>query len=426
VGKDNKNKAIEKQVYKYLKRNWVLSYMDGILIIGGMGFVSVDTVLTYFASEFTDSRTIIGLVTSIALLGKYLPQMLGAKVLEGRSTNKSYVKIFGLLQRIPWFIMAFITYRYSTINPTFTLISFYILFGFYTVTSGMFSPGWLDLIAKVIPMHLRGRFFGLRKSLGGGMQFLGSFAVVWLFKEFVFPMNYTLAFLIAGILSSISYLFLINMKEVGKPREAKDVTFLDYIKRLPLILKENKNFTMYIVSSAFIVFFNMATAFFIIYGKEELQIGPEIVGIVTGIFLATKSIFSVFWGYVSDKKGHKTVLTISAILYIIASVLILFTTNVYLLYLVFFLNGAAKSSREVSEMNIVLEFGTEEDRPTYLGLNNTLVAPLMSLAPLFGGLILDYFSYTVLMIITVILISIGLFILTIYVKDPRIVKSKSL
>ena len=112
------DRETDPQIYKYLKRNWFLSYMDGILIIGGMGFVSVSTVLTYFVSEFTDSRIIIGLLTSIFLLGKYLPQMLGAKILEGLSHNKGYVNLFGLLQRLLWFGMAFITYRYALEKPS--------------------------------------------------------------------------------------------------------------------------------------------------------------------------------------------------------------------------------------------------------------------------------------------------------------------
>ena len=118
----------------------------------------------------------------------------------------------------------------------------------------MFNPGWLDLIAKVIPVNLRGRFFGIRKFLGGGMQFFGSFVVAWLFTNYAFPTNYTIAFLIAGISSSISYLFLINMKEVGKERVVKKISLYEYTKKLPTILKDNRNFSNYIIASMFIVF----------------------------------------------------------------------------------------------------------------------------------------------------------------------------
>jgi len=416
------DKQIEQKVYRNLKRNWVLSYMDGIFITGGMGFVALNTVLTYFVSEFTNSTIIIGLLTSISLLGKYFPQMLGAKILEGKTHNKRYVITFGLLQRLPWFFMAFITYKYAIDKPLFTMVSFYILYGFYTVASGMFNPGWIDLIAKVIPIQLRGRFFGMRKFFGGGMKFLGSFAIAWLFAEYFFPINYALAFLIAGVSSSISYLFLINMKEVGKPRRPKKISFLEYIKRLPIILKTNKNFTRYIISSSFIVFYNMATAFYIIYGKEQLNIGTESIGVLTGILLATQSIFSIIWGYVSDKKGHKLVLVISTFLFILSALTILFTKNIFLLYIVFFLNGTAISAREVSETNIILEFCSEDERPTYLGLNNTLIAPLLSITPLVGGIILNYFNYSFLLISSIILMLIGLIILGLYVKNPRYIR----
>lgn len=413
------NKQIEQQVNRNLKRNWILSYMDGIFITGGLGFVALNTILTYFVSEFTDSTIIIGLLTSIHLLGRYLPQMLGAKILEGKTHNKQYVATFGLLQRLPWFFMALITHKYAVDKPIFTLVSFFILYGFYTIASGMFNPGWVDLIAKVIPIHLRGRFFGMRKFLGGGMKFLGSFAIAWLFAKYFFPINYALAFLIAGVSTSFSYLFLISMKEVGKPRRPKNISFSEYIRRLPIILKKNKNFARYIISSSFIVFYNMATAFYIIYGKEQLNIGSESIGILTGILLASQSFFSIIWGYVSDKKGHKLVLIISTFLFILSALTILFTKNIFMLYIVFFLNGTAISAREVSETNIILEFCSEDERPTYLGLNNTLIAPLLSITPLVGGVILKYFNFPVLLISSIILMITGLMILGLYVKNPR-------
>jgi MFS family permease len=41
-------------------------------------------------------------------------------------------------------------------------------------------------------------------------------------------------------------------------------------------------------------------------------------------------------------------------------------------------------------MAFTLSFGTEDERPTYVGLANTLIAPSAILAPLLGGWLADY------------------------------------
>jgi MFS family permease len=46
-------------------------------------------------------------------------------------------------------------------------------------------------------------------------------------------------------------------------------------------------------------------------------------------------------------------------------------------------------------MTIGLEFGTLEEKPTYVGLSNTLVAPATIVAPLLGGFLADQFGYPV-------------------------------
>ena len=40
----------------------------------------------------------------------------------------------------------------------------------------------------------------------------------------------------------------------------------------------------------------------------------------------------------------------------------------------------------MSRLNIILEFAVPEDQPTFIGLTNTLLAPVVFLAPIFGRL----------------------------------------
>ncbi len=50
---------------------------------------------------------------------------------------------------------------------------------------------------------------------------------------------------------------------------------------------------------------------------------------------------------------------------------------------------------------MTLRFGTPRDRPTYIGLANSLVAPATFLAPLIGGWLADSYGFSVTFIVTV-------------------------
>jgi predicted MFS family arabinose efflux permease len=70
-------------------------------------------------------------------------------------------------------------------------------------------------------------------------------------------------------------------------------------------------------------------------------------------------------------------------------------------------------------MAMTVDFGTEAERPIYIGLSQTLIAPATILAPLLGGWIADSIGFTSTFSISTIL-SIAMFsILVFLVKDPR-------
>ena len=54
--------------------------------------------------------------------------------------------------------------------------------------------GWQDLIAKIIPVEKRGRFFGITNFLGNGAGILGALAVPFILDSFAFPMGYVISF----------------------------------------------------------------------------------------------------------------------------------------------------------------------------------------------------------------------------------------
>jgi MFS family permease len=70
-------------------------------------------------------------------------------------------------------------------------------------------------------------------------------------------------------------------------------------------------------------------------------------------------------------------------------------------------------------MAMTLEFGrSEQDRPAYIGVANTFIAPFTFLAPVIGGLLADQRGYQVTFLVSALAGLVTLAFLFFTVKDP--------
>jgi MFS family permease len=88
-------------------------------------------------------------------------------------------------------------------------------------------------------------------------------------------------------------------------------------------------------------------------------------------------------------------------------------------YLIFILEGLANVAIWTIGMAITVEFGTEAERPIYIGLSNTLAAPITILAPIFGGWLADTVGFGVTFITSAIGGLVTTLVLILLVRNPR-------
>jgi MFS family permease len=87
---------------------------------------------------------------------------------------------------------------------------------------------------------------------------------------------------------------------------------------------------------------------------------------------------------------------------------------------VFVLAGVQTAAINVSAMNVLLEFApTPEERPTYIGLGTTSMAPVAFASPLLAGLLADALGFRVVFMVALVTGLTGLALLAAFVRDPR-------
>jgi MFS family permease len=69
------------------------------------------------------------------------------------------------------------------------------------------------------------------------------------------------------------------------------------------------------------------------------------------------------------------------------------STTIWLYYLIFLLFGFGQSGSIIGEMILGMELGEEEERPSYIGLARSIPGIFTLLAPIMGGVLIEWLGY---------------------------------
>jgi len=385
----------------------------------GVGFSSYTTIIPLFVATMTSSATLIGLIPAIHNMGWQLPQLLMAKRISKMERIKPFVVIATLHERIPILGLGIIGLLLPFIGVKIGLVLTFLLLIWQGLGSGVTANAWQIMISKVIPGNILATFFGAQSAGANLLASLGAYLAGLILVTITPPFDFATCFFITTGLYALSW-FFINLT-----REKSSVVMTETLTTRPLwhdiknILIIDKSFRNFLISRFFSQFGMMATVFYSVYAVKVLGMSSVKVGIMTSILLITQVIANPLLGRLSDKWSRKWVLVIGSLSSAASALLALVIKDANLFVIPFILFGIAATAFWTIGITISLEFGEEIQRPTYVGMANTLISPATILAPLIGGILADSLGYPVTFITSAILALISTVILVVLVKDPR-------
>lgn len=411
---------IEQQTDRNVPWNFAANLLDMIFFTLGMSIISRDTVMPLFVSTLTDSKIAIGLAAALFSLGYYLPQLLLANYSEQLPYKKPFVvRLAGWGERGAYLLITLVIWWLAQPLPGLTLVLFWLLLLVSSTASGAATPAWYDMIAKVIPVNRRGIFSGIGHSVGALIAIGGAFVVGWVLENVAYPQNFALCFGLAFGAFMISYVGLLLVREPPSTTVKASIPLWHYLRQLPAVLRQNHNYRRFLAARVIMHLGAMATGFFIVYGKEHFQIDGATVGWLTAGLVTSQAVTNLLWGMLGDRRGYKLVLVGAAFCMALAALNAWWATSVAGLALTFVLLGAAQAGDVVSSLNIILEFCAPSDRPTYIGLTNTLLAPVLTLAPILGGWLAGALGFAPLFLIASTVAALGCLLMATLVQEPR-------
>ena len=410
---------VDSTVERNLPWNFSVNLIDITFITLAFSIISRETITPLLISNLTDSKIAIGLVPAIYSIAYYLPQLFAANHAERLKRKLPFVMVVGgLLERVPYLFAGLAILLFAESAPIVALLCLYLVIGLGALGNGVATPAWFSMIGKVLPVNRRGIFFGLSEGLGTLMGIIGAFFVGRVLDEMGYPLNFATLFLVAAVFMGVSWIGLALNREPESPIVKEHIPFSHYFRRLPAILRDNHNFRRFLLSYSISRLSTMGVGFFIVFGNENFELTGADVGLLTAILIASQAAMQLLLGWLADKRGHKANLTVSGFALALAAIVALGATDLRGLIPAFILLGVGLASDHVSRLNIILEFAVPEDQPTFIGLTNTLLAPVVFLAPILGGWLAD-FGYEALFMLMAGCGLAGGLLLFAWVKEPR-------
>ena len=412
--------ALDRYVESNFRWNFSVNALDMAFISLAGKLTSQETVVPLLVSQLTTSKVAIGLVPAISSLGYLLPQLLTANFTERLRRKKPFVMLLGGLgERTPYLLTGLAVWWLAGSAPMAALTCLLLLSAISNASCGVAAPAWNDMLAKAIPVHRRGLWSGVGHG-GGALLGVGGAALTGqILARWPFPRNFGLCFLLAYAAAVISWFGLALNREresqTVKPRKSLGL----YLRQLPSVVRKDRNYARFLVSSCIASLGGMASGFFIVYGSERFAIGGIQVGALTAALVGTQAVMTMLWGAVGDRKGHKVVLTCAAFAMMLATMAAWIASSSTWMWAIFGLVGVSAAASRASGMNIILEFCAPEDRPTYIGLTNTLLAPGRALAPILGGWLATWAGYQGMFAVASLTAALGGALLGLWIREPR-------
>jgi MFS family permease len=400
------------------RRNYLLNMTEGALWNSGGSFIASATVLPALVLHLGGGNVAVGSINVLVWVGILLPQTFAARFTQNLEWKKPWAVRYGAMQRAIVFLIGIIVLAWGASYPGLTLALFFLFLTMNQVFIGVSSPGWFDMYAKLTPLELRGRLTGIRSALSGAGSFACSFLLTFLLANFVFPYNYGLAFLIASAFQFSSLILLNRLAEDAPSKILPLVPLKSYLLQLKGIFAENIDFRRYVIACILLTFATIPVGFMMVYALHRFDAGEAFVGRFTIIIVSGQIAGSVLNGFIADRRGNKLALLVASASLLAASICAFLAPSLAWFYPAFFFLGINIGSELMTRYNLAIEFCPVEQRSTYLGLMNTMMAPFF-LVGIFGGWLADVAGYQAVFGAGILCSLIAITFLAVKVKEPR-------
>lgn len=362
----------------------------GILTGSTMAFIAV------YASRLGASAFQVGLLTAGPAAVNLLLSMPIGKWLEGRALIRASW-ISALLQRLPLFLLVPLPLLFY---PSLQLWIIILLALLMSIPGTVLTIAFNAMFADVIPAERRAEAVGRRNAIVALSICTTTLLSGVLLDQIDYPYNYQVVYAIGavGALFSTYHLILVQPSE-GQLEKRFRRPFQHF--SLPILIRNGLHLRQVVgsrllssskgkslvrwdlITSPFGLFMFAYLAFYTVqyipiplfplYFVNELHLTDGQISLSNALFYGTMLVASLQLKWLGLRLGHRKILVISGLLFLIYPLLIALAHDATLVYVAAFIQGMVWGMMSAALVNRLMERTPADDRPAHMALHNVML-----------------------------------------------------
>jgi MFS family permease len=400
--------------------NFRSGVLNGVMFTMVDGLIAPSLVLALFVKRLGGDNVLVGLLPSLVAGGWFLPQILVAGRVQGRTHIMDWYLRSGIVRVAILAVLTLITVLLAD-NSSLLLLVFFLCYSIYAFSAGVSGIPWIEMVGKAIAPRRRGTFFGLRNFWGGLLALLVSAPVGLVVSEqflgLTFPYNFALLFGTTTVVVALGVYFWVAVKEPAAVEVAPSLSIRKLLRRGVEAYRTDSDYRAFIISRILLSLATVSDPFYVVYAQAHLGAPAGTVGLYLAALSISSLLSNFVWSPLADRASNRTLMTLaviaSALVPVIAVLISMFIgtwDNVFLyssFTLVFIMSGLALGASRIVNNNMVLTVAPPAERATYVGFLNAILGVVI-FVPVLGGLVVDVLGYMVIFVASVVLAGMAL------------------
>jgi len=216
----------------------------------------------------------------------------------------------------------------------------------------------------------------------------------------------------------VSYTFLALTREPETHQQAAEGLPPKFWQISGRILRGNRNFLIFLVIRSLSQFAVMALSFYTIYAVWHFGISEFTAGVMTTTFMLSNILASLLMGRMADRWNPRMVMSLGALGTTASALTAMLAPSAAWFYLALVFASTGIVATWTIPIPLTNQFGSEKERPFYIGLSNTFTAPSAILAPILGGWLADASGFQATFLVSVVSGLLMAAVLFFIMKDP--------
>jgi MFS family permease len=355
-----------------------MSVLDGAAYAAMLGLTQ--SYVTPFALALKATTTQVGLLASIPNLIVGVSQLAAPNLSERAGSRKGMILPMVFVHAVMFIPILLIPFIIGS-SQVWYLIAFVTV---STVFGAIANPAWGSLMADLVPIRLRGRYFSVRGRIAGTITLVFSFiagGILQLLTHTPF-IGFAILFGGAAAFRLLSFYFLTQMYEPeSEDTDENDRSLFHMVRHVGS--SNLGRFTVYIALICFAA--NLASPFFSVYMLRDLGFNYLTYMVIISSASISSLVFLTYWGRRADLAGNIKVIRITSCLLPVVPLLWLASYNVYYLIFAEIISGFAWSGFNLAAVNFLYDASEAQNRTKHIAVFNTITCLATFLGALIGG-----------------------------------------